>query len=153
MARGATRGHGELAFGRFSHVAWRVGRGGGSCGVVGCPCPHAPCGRCPPRGLSAPWGGPAVLRPTALRCSAVGRVAELTALTLRSDSRDKFEVEVRWRAPAPRLVRLATPQTSHPHGPPATPLTQYGWCARDEERELKVLYSLYSEANKPGNGC
>ena len=66
-----------------------------------------------------------------LRCGARqwDGVAELTALTLGSDSRDEFDVDVRWRALAPLSVRLATPRMSHPHGPPATPLTPLDWGA------------------------
>ena len=88
--------------------------------VVGQTGPHVRCAHCPPRGLSAPWGGPAVLRPTALRCSAVGRrrgtYCALPGAKLRSDSRAEFDVEVRLTAhrPPPRPALLATGQVASP---------------------------------------
>ena len=114
-------------------VVWRAGRGGGFWAGGRPNWPPRSLRSLPPRGLSAPWGGPAVLRPTALRCSAVGRRrgthCALPGAKLRSDSRAEFDVEVRLTAHRPpHGLRSSPPAKSPPPHPTRSTTWATGWC-------------------------
>lgn len=82
-------------------VAWRAGRGGGS--WAGGPLCGLRCG-------AQPWGGGAETR-----CALPGA-------KLRSNSRAKFDVEVRLAAHPPHGLRASPPAKSPPPRPTPTPL-------------------------------
>lgn len=91
-------------------VAWRAGRGGGS--WAGGPLCGLRCG-------ARPWGGGAETR-----CALPGA-------KLRSDSRAKFDVEVRLAAHPPHGLRASPPAKSPPPRPARHTTWVTGWCAQD----------------------
>lgn len=90
-------------------VAWRAGRGGGS--WAGGPLCGLRCG-------AQPWGGGAETR-----CA-------LPWAKLRSDSRAKFEVDVRLAAHPPHGLRASPPAKSPPPRPTRHTTWATCWCAQ-----------------------